>query len=87
MSRHQHELEDGTVASELGALLDGKSRKSRWLLGGILFTAVAARLLTRRLGLHVSGLQLQFGLAAVWLVVVIVLAYRESSAAKERSDP
>ncbi len=78
MSKHQHELEDGTVGAELGPLLDGKSRKSRWVLGGIVLSAIAAKWVAPRLGLRVSGLQLQFGLAAVWLVVVVLLAYRET---------
>ena len=79
---NRHELEDGTVGAGLSRLLDGKSRKSRWLLGGIVFSAIAARLAAPRLGLLLSGLQLQFGLAAVWLVVVIVLAYRDSNVRK-----
>ena len=87
MTKHRHELEDGTVAAGLGPLLDGKSRKSRWLLAAIVFTAIAARLVTRRLGWQVSGLQLQFGVAAVWLVVIIFLAYRESQARKENRQP
>ena len=78
MSKHPHELEEGSVAAGLSPLLDGKSRKSRWLLGSIVVSAIAARLVLPRLGLRVSGLQLQFGLAAVWLAVVIVLAYRET---------
>ena len=83
MSEHRRELEDGTVAAGLGPLLDGKSRKSRWLLAAIVFTAIAARFAARRLGWQVSGLQLQFGLAAVWLVVIILLAYRDSHARTE----
>jgi hypothetical protein len=86
VSKHRHELQEGTVGAELGALLDGRSRKSRWLLAAIVFTAIVARLTARRLRVHVSGLQLQFGLAAVWLVVVIVLAYREASARTDRRD-
>jgi hypothetical protein len=78
MSKRQHELEDGTIGAELSLLLAGKSRKSRWLLGGIVLSAIAARLVAPRLGLRVSGLQLQFGLAAVWLVVAVLLAYREA---------
>jgi hypothetical protein len=76
--KHRHELEDGTVAAGLSLLLDGRSRKSRWLLGGILLSAIAARLVAPRLGLRVSGLQLQLGLAAVWLVIVVLLAYGET---------
>ena len=76
--KHRHELEDGTVAAELSPLLDGKSGKSRWLLGGIVLSAIAARWVAPRIGLRVSGLQLQIGLAAVWLVVVVLLAYRET---------
>ena len=78
MSMPQHELKDGTVGAELSLLLAGKSRKSRWLLGGIVLSAIAARLVAPRLGLHMSGLQLQFGLAAVWFVVAVLLAYRET---------
>ena len=75
MSKHRHELE---VGAELSLLLAGKTRKSRWLLGGIVLSAIAARLAAPRLGLRLSGLQLQFGLAAMWLVVAVLLAYRET---------
>jgi hypothetical protein len=77
MRKPDQELKEGTVAFELKNLLDGKSSKSRWLLAGMAGTGFGGAWLMPRLGL--SGLQLKFGLAGLWFVAVVLLAYRESA--------
>jgi hypothetical protein len=75
MERH----DEGGVGAELTRLLSGENRKSRWLLGGIIGTAMVATWLAPRLGWHVSQLRLQLGLAAVWFVILLLVAFYESS--------
>ena len=66
------------VGAELTRLLNGDNPKSRWLLAGIIGSAVVATVLAPRLGLHLSRLRLQFGLAAVWFVILVWIAFHES---------
>jgi hypothetical protein len=71
--------DEGGVGAELTRLLSGDNRKSRWLLGGIIGTAMVATWLVPRLGWQVSRLRLQLGLAAVWFVILLLVAFYESS--------
>ena len=66
--------EKGNVGDELTRLLNGDNRKSRWLLAGIIGTAMVATWLAPRLGWHVSRLRLQLGLAAGWFVILLLIA-------------
>jgi hypothetical protein len=75
MERH----DEAGVGAELTRLLSGDNRKSRWLLGGMIGTAMVATWLAPRLGWHVSRLRLQLGLAAVWFVILVLVALYESS--------
>ena len=70
--------DERSVGAELTRLLNGNNRKSRWLLAGIIGSAIVARLLAPRLGLHLSRLRLQLGLAAVWFVILLWIAFQES---------
>jgi hypothetical protein len=69
----------GSVGNELTRLLNGDNRKSRWLLAGIIGTTMVARWLAPRLGWHVSRLRLQLGLAAGWFVILLLIAFHEST--------
>jgi hypothetical protein len=71
--------EEGGVRAELTRLLSGENRKSRWLLGAIIGTAMVATWLAPRLAWHVSQLRLQFELAAVWFVILLLVAFYENS--------
>jgi hypothetical protein len=71
--------DEGGVGTELTRLLSGDNRKSRWLLVGIIGTAMVATWLAPRLGWHVSRLRLQLELAAVWFVILLLVAFHESS--------
>ena len=70
--------DEGSVGDELTRLLNGDNRKSRWLLAGMIGTAIVATLLAPRLGWHVSRLRLQLVLAAVWFIILLVVAFHES---------
>ena len=48
-------VDESRVAAELTRLLNGDNRKSRWLLAGIIGSAIVATLLAPRLGLHLVG--------------------------------
>ena len=67
--------DEGGVGAELTRLLSGDNRKSCWLLGGIIGTAMVATWLAPRLGWHVSRLRLQLGLAAVWFVILLLASW------------
>jgi hypothetical protein len=51
--------DEGGVGAELTRLLSGENRKSRWLLGGMIGTAMVATWLAPRLGWRVPRLRLQ----------------------------
>jgi hypothetical protein len=70
--------DEGEVGAELTRLLNGDNRKSRWLLAGMIGTAMVATWLTPRLGWHMSRLRLQLGLAAGWFVILLLIAFHES---------
>jgi hypothetical protein len=71
--------DEGGVGAELTRLLSGENRKSRWLLAGMFGTATVATWMAPRLGWHVPRLRLQLGLAAVWFVILLLVAFYESS--------
>jgi hypothetical protein len=77
--------DEGRVGTELTRLLNGDNRKSRWLLAGMIGTAIVATLLAPRLGWHVSRLRLQLVLAAAWFVILLLIAFHESTK-QEKSD-
>ena len=75
---NQRDREVGSVGAELTRLLSGQNPKRWWLLGGIFASVIAARVLLPRLGWNLRGLRLQLVLAAVWFVVLILIAVHES---------
>ena len=70
--------DEGGVGAELTRLLSGDNPKSRWLLAGIIGSAMVATWLAPRLGWHGSRLRLQLVLAGVWFVIAILIAFHES---------
>ena len=69
---------EGGVGAELTRLLNGDNRKSRWLLAGMFVSAMVATWVAPRLGWRVSQLRLQLELAAVWFVILLLIAFLES---------
>jgi len=75
----------GSVSGELLGLVNGSRPKSRWVRGGMFASGVAAPLVSDLLGWpwrQNKGL-LILGVAAVWFVIALVIAFRESRSADE----
>jgi len=66
------------VGEELLSLVDGTHPQSGWVRGGMFGSAVLAGFVAPFLGLRSYRLQLVLGISAVWFVIALVIAFRET---------
>jgi len=81
----QREPSTGTVSGELLSLVNGNHPKSRWVRSGMFASGLAVPLVSDLLGWpwrENKGL-LILGIAAVWFVIALGMAIRESRNADE----
>jgi hypothetical protein len=78
MENRQEPSPPGSVSGELLSLVEGTHPKSRWVRGGMIGTALVAGFVAPYLGLRQYRLRLVLGISAVWFVIALVIAFRES---------
>ena len=78
MVERQQPSVPGTVGGQLLSPVDGRHPKSRWTRGGIIATALVAGFAAPYLGWRQYRMRMVLGLSAVWFLIALVIAFRES---------
>ena len=68
----------GSVGERLLDLVSGAHPKSTWVRGGAFVTAIAAGLVAPYLGWRPYRLRLILAVSAVWFLIALVIAFRDS---------
>ena len=68
----------GSVGEKLTDLVSGNDPKSRWLLAGIFVSALVVGFVSPYLGWRPSRIRMVLSVSAVWFLIALVIAFRES---------